>query len=229
MRGRWIVVLLSLSLALVAACGGDDDAEAGAGATSSSSVASPAATAVDTPTPTPTATSTPAATATATATPTPTATPTATATVEDLAAWASEICSTTLRFDAASEAIADGVTGRSLTVDDRIAREIRNNSVLIETATGMLEQLEALTPPVGTDRFQQALTAFLSDFALLLEATQSNLSLATSHDLIDESYGDFVLTMGPLAQDLRFEASGMPARAQQAIVDVESCGTLGGF
>ena len=223
MRGRWTVVLLSLSPALVAACGGDDDAEAGAGATSSSSVASPAATAVDTPTPTPTATSTPAATATATPT------PTATATVEDLAAWASEICATTLRFDAASEAIADGVTARSLTVDDRIAREIRNNSVLIEAATGMLEQLEALTPPVGTDRFQQALTAFLSDFALLLEATQSNLSLATSHDLIDESYGDFVLTMGPLAQDLRFEASGLPARAQQAIVDVESCGTLGGF
>ena len=68
--------------------------------------------------------------------------------------------------------------------------------------------------------------AGLSDFALLLEATQNNLSLATSHDLINESYGDFVSTMGPRAQDLRFEADRLPPGAQQAIGDVESCGTL---
>lgn len=217
MRGRWTAALLALALTIVAACGGDDDADAAGTATSPASVASPAATAIET-----AAAST--ATPTATATPTPTATPTATA--EELTAWASEICATTLRFDAASEAIDDSVSASSLSVDDRIAREIRNNAVLIEAATGTLEQLEALSPAVGTDRFQQALTAFLSDFALLLEATQNNLSLATSHDSINESYGDFVSTMGPLAQDLRFEASGLPAGAQRAIAAVESCGTL---
>lgn len=224
MRGRLTAVLLALSLSFLAACGGDDDADADGTATSPASVASPAATAIETAAPTSTATPAPAAIAPETAT--ATATPAPTATAEELAAWASQICVTTLRFDAASEAIADGVIGSSLAVDDRVAREIRNNAVLIEATSGMVEQLEALAPPAGTDRFQQALTDFLSSFALLLEATQNNLSLATSHDSVDESYRDFVSTMGPLAQDLRFEASGLPPGAQQAIVAVESCGTL---
>lgn len=223
MRGRWTAVPLALALTLIVACGGSDDADAGGSATAPAAVASPTATAVETAAPA----STSAPTAAATATQTATATPTATA--EDLAAWASEMCATTLRFDAASEAITDGVTGSSLAVDDRSAREIRNNAVLIEAATGILEQLETLTPPAGTERFQQALTSFLSDFALLLEAAQNDLSRATSHDSINEAYGDFVLTMGPLARDLRFEASGLPLRAQQAILDLESCGTLAAF
>lgn len=224
MRGRLTAALLLLALTLLAACGGGDDAAAGGTATAPVSVASPAATAIETAASTSTATPTPAATATETST--PTATPAPTATADELAAWASEICVTTLRFDAASEAISDGVVASELAVDVRIAREIRNNAVLIEAATGMVEQLEALASPAGADRFQQALTAFLSDFGLLLEATQNNLSLATSHDSVDESYRDFVSTMGPLAQDLRFEASGLPPGAQQAIAAVESCGTL---
>lgn len=229
---RSVAVLAAALTALaLAACGGTDvapDATAtvaqpdAAAATTTAAAASEAPTAESESVPAATATVTPAV-ETATALPQPTAT------AEELVAWARNLCDSSLYFDVAVEQTTDGVDARSLLLDERIARELRNNALLIAATALSAAELTDLRTLAGAERFQRSLKNLFRDYSVLLDIATDSVASAVTHDEVDAAYSELIPGIVSAIADLRSEATALRVQTQEALAATEPCGTLVGF
>lgn len=116
----------------------------------------------------------------------------------------------------------------SLPIDERVARELRNNAVMIAATALAAAELAELSPAAGSERFQKTLRNLFDDYSILLDLATDRVATATAQDEIDESYSEFVLGVGPGVEELRYQVSLLRVQTQGALAAAEPCGAIVG-